>query len=164
MNMEARQEFLRSIGLLILRVGIGGYMATHGFGKLQMLLDRDFEMWGDPIYIGGPLSLMLAVMAEFFCALLVVLGVATRFTAIPVVITMAVAALHIHRADPWTMEEAAKRFFAGETEFPASKEMALLYLIPFLALIFTGAGRFSLDALLWPRLCARRAAGKSAAS
>ncbi len=161
MKMETRQELLRSIGLLILRVGFGGYMATHGFGKLQMLLDRDFEMWGDPIGIGGPPSLVLAVMAEFLCALLVVFGVATRFAAVPVVITMAVAALHIHGADPWTMEVAAKRFFAGETEFPASKEMAMLYLFPFLALIFTGAGRFSIDALLLPRLCARRGARSS---
>jgi uncharacterized membrane protein YphA (DoxX/SURF4 family) len=30
-----------------------------------------------------------------------------------------------------------------------SKEPALLFLIPFLALVFTGAGRFSIDGLIW---------------
>ena len=42
---------------------------------------------------------------------------------------MLVAAGLIHADDPW-----------------AKKEFALMYLLPFLALLFTGAGRFSLDA------------------
>jgi len=48
--MEAqRQGLTNSIGLLILRTGIGGCMLTHGFGKLQMLLVGDFDTFGDPI-------------------------------------------------------------------------------------------------------------------
>ncbi|HET6572215.1 MAG TPA: DoxX family protein, partial [Fimbriiglobus sp.] len=88
-------------------------------------------------------SLVGVTVAEFGCALLVVLGLATRLAAAVVVFSMAVAAFVVHANDPWTMG-------AG-----ASKEPALLYLVPFLALVFTGAGRLSLDGLIRSR---RRAA------
>jgi uncharacterized membrane protein YphA (DoxX/SURF4 family) len=54
------------------------------------------------------------------------------------------------------MGRAYEIFLAGETSYPASKEPALLYLIPFLALTFTGAGRFSIDGLLASRRHGRR--------
>lgn len=152
-----RQDFMRSIGLLILRVGIGGYMLTHGWGKLQMVLAGGFDQFGDPIGLGNRASLLLVMFAEFVCALLVVLGLATRFAAVPLVVTMAVAVLVAHGNDPWSMETAARRFMAGESQSWASREPALMYLIPFLALIFTGAGRFSIDALIAPRWRERRA-------
>jgi putative oxidoreductase len=94
----------------------------------------------------------------------VIVGLATRLAAIPVVIAMAVAAFVAHGADPWSMEKAAMAFFAGESKSWASKEPALLFLIPFLALAFTGAGRFSLDAVFGPKLAALRARRQSAAS
>ena len=163
--MEAnRQDVTTSIGLLILRVGIGAYMASHGLGKVRMLTSGQFEQFGDPIGIGSRLSLTLVAGAEFACALLVLVGLATRFAAIPVVIAMGVAAFVAHRADPWSMETAAMAFFSGASKSWASKEPALLYLIPFLALAFTGAGRFSLDALLGPRLREWREARRSASS
>ena len=52
----------------------------------------------------------------------------------PLLITMLVAALIIHAEDPW-----------------ARKELALLYAVPAIALIFTGAGRFSIDGLIWKK-------------
>jgi putative oxidoreductase len=150
--MEARrQDLTTSLGLLILRLGVGGFMLSHGWGKLQMLLAGKAEQFGDPLGLGPAPSLMLATGAEFLCALLVMVGFATRFAAVPLVITMAVAAFLVHRADPWSMGEAARLFMAGESKSWASKEPALLYMIPFLTLVFTGAGRFSMDALIWPR-------------
>lgn len=153
--MDTRwQGLMNSTGLLILRIGMGGYLATHGSGKLQMVLAGNFDQFGDPIRLGSGLSLVLVMIAEFFCALLVVLGLATRFAAIPVVIAMAVAAFVVHGGDPWTMGEGARLFTTGEAESWASKEPALLFLIGFLTLIFTGPGRFSLDALIarsWTR-------------
>jgi uncharacterized membrane protein YphA (DoxX/SURF4 family) len=50
------------------------------------------------------------------------------------------------------MQEGARLFVAKEAQSWASKEPAFLYMIPFLTLIFTGPGRFSLDALIWSRL------------
>jgi len=144
--MEAkRQDLMTSAGLLILRLGVGGFMLTHGWGKLQMVFGGEFDKFGDPLGIGTTLSLLGATAAEFFCALLVMAGFATRFAAAPIVFTMAVAAFGVHANDPWTMGQGA------------SKEPALLYLFPFLALIFTGAGKFSVDGLIWPWWRKRRA-------
>jgi putative oxidoreductase len=141
-----RQDVTTSLGLLALRVGVGCFMASHGWGKLQMALAG--AEFADPIGIGTTASLWLVVIAELVCALLVVVGLATRFAAPLVVFAMGVAAFVVHGADPWSMETAAR---LGS---PASKEPALLYLIPFLALALTGAGRYSLDA--W--IAGRRAA------
>jgi putative oxidoreductase len=151
--MDTRQNLANSVGLLILRLGVGGLMASHGCGKLQMLIAGQFDQMGDPIHIGAVASLVLVTGAEFFCAILVALGLGTRFAAAPVAFAMGVAALVVHGNDPWSMETAAKQFFAGESKTWFSKEPALLFLIPFLALIFTGAGRFSLDHLI---RCRRR--------
>jgi len=155
-----RQDRTVSIGLLILRLGVGGYLLTHGWGKLQMLLAGDFNKMGDPIGLGPVLSLILVTMAEFVAALLVMLGLATRFAAFLVVVSMSVAAFVALGSDPWTMDRGYVLFTTGQSKFWFSKEPALLYLIPFLALLFTGAGRFSFDALIWPRWRAHRAERK----
>jgi putative oxidoreductase len=140
------QDRGRSIGLLILRLGIGGFMAAHGWGKLGMVLRGDAAGFGDPIGLGPAVSLYLVTFAELICALLVVLGLGTRFVAAPVVFAMAVAAFVVHAQDPWTMGRGAELFLAGKAKMWSSKEPALLFLSAFLALIFTGPGAFSLDA------------------
>jgi putative oxidoreductase len=76
----------------------------------------------------------LTIFAEVFCSIAIILGLATRLVAIPLIITMSVAVFIIHADDPWQ-----------------KKEFALLYLVPFLTLVFTGAGRFSLDAVIKKR-------------
>lgn len=115
------------LGLLILRVGAGVLLMTHGVPKLMQLLEGNYQ-FADPIGVGPLASLILAVFAEFLCALLVVLGVKTRWVAVPPFITMMVAVLVVHSADPF-----------------GRKELALVYGVIFLALIFTGGGRYSFD-------------------
>ncbi len=123
-----------SFGLLLLRLAAGGMMAYgHGWKKLEKYGDL-VDRFPDPIGVGGPASLVLAIGAELGAAILVALGFATRLAAVPLVVTMAVAAFVIHADDPF-----------------GKKEFALIYLAPFLALLFTGAGRFSVDALVHRR-------------
>lgn len=153
---------MSSIGLLILRFGVGGFLAIHGWGKVQMVMNQQFEGFPDPFGLGPAASLILAAGAEFVCSILIMMGLLTRFAAIPIVITMLVAAFHAHGSDPWTSGEGAQLFMAGKSEFPKSKEPALINLFAFAALLFTGAGRFSLDAVLWPRWKARRARRRAA--
>jgi putative oxidoreductase len=128
-------------------------MATHGWGKMQMVVAGDFDKFGDPIGLGAGLSLVLTMLAEFGAALCVIFGFATRFAAAMVVFTMGVAAFVVHGNDPWTMTEGARLFMSKESQSWASKEPALLFLIPFLALIFTGAGSISIDGLIAFRRC-----------
>jgi putative oxidoreductase len=130
-----RRESLLSVGLLFLRLTTGGLMLwRHGSSKL-LNFGEYVEKFADPIGIGPAASLVLSVTAEFFCAIAVMLGFATRLAAIPLVINMGVAAFIVHSGDPW-----------------GRKEFALLYFIPFAFFIFSGAGRYSLDSVLSKRL------------
>ena len=117
-------------GLLILRIGISFFMARHGYDKLQNLLagSSDFP---DPLHIGGQLSLALTVLAEFFCSILLVLGLFTRFALIPLIICMVVIV-----------------FVVSAKESLDDKEHALLFLVAYIALFCTGAGKFSVDGLM----------------
>lgn len=119
---------LLDVGLLILRLGAGGLMLFgHGLKKALKYATLS-ETFSDPLGIGPVHSLNLAIFAEVVCAAMVMIGLATRVAAINVAGTMAVAAFIVHRADPWP-----------------KPELAIVYLVPFLVLVFTGAGRFSID-------------------
>jgi putative oxidoreductase len=102
-------------------------MLTHGLPKLQNLLGGNFE-FGDPIGIGATPSLFLAVIGEFICPILVIVGFKTRWATVPTIITMLVAALIVHGADPFHV-----------------KEKAILFLIAFVSVLMLGPGKYSLD-------------------
>ena len=116
-----------NLGLLLLRMGFGIMMLTHGIPKLLKMLSGDFS-FGDPIGVGETATLILAVLCEVFFPILVIIGFKTRLSAIPVIITMAGAAFVVHAADPFGI-----------------KEKAILYLIGFIAIALLGAGKYSVD-------------------
>lgn len=139
--METRREQLRSIGLLILRVGFCVFMINHGYGKFQSLRAGDFEKFADPMgMVDNRTALAIAVAGEFICPMLVAIGFLTRLAAIGPIVVMATAAFKVHANDPWFMGAPGP-----------NKEPAMLFLIVFVALFFTGAGRLSVDGMLWPR-------------
>lgn len=119
----------RDFGLLLLRVAFGVLMLLHGWGKLQDLIGGGGAGFPDPLGVGPQLSLAMAVFAEFFCALALVLGFVTRLALVPLIATMAVAFFLVHGGDPFDQ-----------------RELALIYLAAFVGLLFTGPGRYSLDA------------------
>lgn len=129
-----------NLGLFVVRVGVGGLLAVgHGYGKMfgggfgpGEALVGGLEQLGVPAPL---LSAWLTTIAEFVGASLLALGLFTRPAALMVAINMAVAAFVGHQHDP---------VFGA----PPSKELALLYLLPSVMLLFTGAGRISIDALL----------------
>jgi putative oxidoreductase len=125
-----RRDLFNDIGLLIMRLVFGGTMLLgHGYGKI-MAYGQKAASFPDPIGLGGATSMALAIFAEFFCSILIILGLATRFAALPLVITMAVAFFIFHSADPF-----------------GKKELALLFMAAFSTLFLTGGGRFSIDGL-----------------
>ncbi|MFA7448965.1 MAG: DoxX family protein [Weeksellaceae bacterium] len=117
-----------SIALLLLRVAMGGMMLTHGLGKLTMLFGNDPIAFPDPLGIGLTASLALAVFAEVVCSIFLIFGLATRFSAIILVVTMLIAAFIVH----------------GEDDF-GRKELALLYLLNYVVIAKVGAGKYSID-------------------
>ena len=115
------------VALLILRVGSSLMMVTHDWPKIANFSEY-LNRFADPLGLGPALSLQGAIFAEFFCAILVALGLLTRVAVIPLIFTMAVAAFIVHGGDPF-----------------GDKELSLLYLVIYAVLFITGPGKYSLD-------------------
>lgn len=119
------------IGLLILRVVFAGMLCfRHGWGKL-MSFSTVAMGFPDPYHLGSKVSLGLAVFAEVFCALFVLVGIATRFACIPLIITFLTIFFVVLGAMPF-----------------GQRELSLLYLTVFVVIAFVGPGNFSLDHLM----------------
>lgn len=118
--------------LLMYRTLVGASMAfAHGLPKLQKLMAGGEIKFYSFLGMGPEISLVLAVGAEFFASIFLILGLFTRFSLIPLIITMGVAAFLIHGDDPYS-----------------KMEMALIYFGSYLLLLFTGPGKYSLDSLI----------------
>lgn len=119
-----------TISMLLLRVGLGLMMLPHGYQKLIHFADRA-SRFADPFHIGNSTSMALAIFAEFFCSVFIVLGLFTRLATIPLIIAMSVALFHSHGGDI---------FGAGEK--------AALYLVGYFAILLMGPGKVSADRLI----------------
>lgn len=116
------------LGLLLLRVGAGGAMIyQHGWPKLAAFGER-MDTFSDPLGLGPAVSLTLIVFAEFVCAALVVLGLWTRLATIPLIIGMGVIVFIVQADAPF-----------------GKKEMALLYMVVFTAILLMGSGRYAVN-------------------
>lgn len=124
--METRKNI--DFSLLLLRLTAGGIMlAAHGWSKF-LAYQKMSATFPDPFGVGSAVSLGLVVFAEFICAALVAIGLFTRLAAIPLIVTMVVAAFHIHAADPWK-----------------KKELAVIYLVMYVVIFLMGPGKYSLQ-------------------
>ena len=124
------------LAALILRIGFGGYMLMgHGLSKLSKLMAGGEIKFSSILGMSPTVSLGLAVFAEFFACIMIIIRYKTRLAAIPMIITMAVAALMVHGGDPFFMQKASG----------GSKEPAMIYLIGFVAIYLLGSGKYSLD-------------------
>jgi len=105
-------------------------MIPHGFKKLMTFAAKS-PAFSDPFHIGGPASMSLTIFAEFFCAIFILAGLMTRLACIPLIIAMSVAIFYAHHG---------KVFGDGQD--------ATLFLAGYLALLFTGPGKISIDRLI----------------
>ena len=118
----------QDLALLALRFS-GGFLMLylHGWKKLVgwAQLKNTFP---DPLGIGSQLSLAGTIFTEVFCALFIILGIATRYASIPLIFTMLVAVFIVHGPDPM-----------------AKKELGLVFLTIYIALWAYGGGQLGLD-------------------
>lgn len=124
------------LGLFLIRLILGIVLMYHGSQKI-------FGWFGGPgiagfagflekLQVPVPLiSAWMAACAEFFGGLLILIGLGTRLIAIPVVITMLVAIITVHR-----------HAFGSEN---GGMEFPLTLAVVTAGIALTGAGRFSLD-------------------
>lgn len=125
--MLTANEKTMSLGLLLLRVAFGCLMMVHGIQKV-MGFSTLSEGFADPIGVGSYVSLILAIGAELGCSVLLIIGLFTRLSLIPLAITMGVALFIVHGGDEWK-----------------TKELAAVYLVAYIGLFVAGPGRFSVD-------------------
>ena len=116
--------------LLIARITIAILMLSHGIPKLA-LFNHTPVPFVDFLGMGSTVSLALTVFAEVGCSILILFGMGTRFATIPLIITMAVAVLYVHGADPL-----------------AKQEPGIHYLLTYILLLMMGSGKYSVDHLL----------------
>lgn len=124
-------------GILFLRIGIGfAFIFVHGWGKIM----GGPELWGK---IGGSMANLgitfapvfwgfMASISEFGGGILILLGLFTRPASAFMAFTMLVAFMqHTSKLDPWNRAIYPMEMFAV-----------------FMALLFIGAGKYSIDALI----------------
>jgi putative oxidoreductase len=124
-----------SVGLLILRVGAGGgLLLLHGIAKL-VEIDRLTAFVSQRVSpTGAPVLAWLMALSEVAGSVLVMAGFATRLAALAVMATTLIAVSVAQLNDPYY-----------------TQERAALYLLAFLTLLCTGAGKFSIDGVLGER-------------
>ncbi len=119
-----------NFGMLMLRLGLGILLLHHGYDKLvhfNTMKDHFTNFLG----MGSTLSLTLDIFAEFFCSILVILGLFSRLAVIPIAIAMSVALFSAHHLDVF-----------------ATGEKAAIYLVCAITLFFCGPGKISVDGMI----------------
>jgi putative oxidoreductase len=136
----ANTSATHDLGLLLVRLILGIVLMFHGSQKLFGWFDgpgmEGFTEYLTKLDIPMPeASAYLSAITEFAGGALLVLGLLTRLVAVPVVVNMLVAVVAVH----------AHEFAAAK----GGMEYALMLCVVALAIVFTCAGRFSLDGCLW---------------
>ncbi|HEV2749989.1 MAG TPA: DoxX family protein [Gemmatimonadales bacterium] len=125
------------LGALMLRVALGTAFIAHGRGKLKD--PAAFAGFLRQIRVPAPLlNAWIVALLETVGAVLLILGVATRVLALGLAIDMVVALA--------TVRIGKARFTSGPQG--GGWELEFLLMAGALALVFTGGGRFALDAWL----------------
>jgi putative oxidoreductase len=135
MMLEKYKDFLRNtdLGLLVLRLNVGGLMlfhgihkAVHGVGGIAGML----AALGLPTFIAYG-----SLLCELVASAMIVMGVWTRAAAAALAANMVVAILMAHTDVLFTIDPNTGGW---GVELPA------LYLLGALALCFMGGGRYAL--------------------
>jgi uncharacterized membrane protein YphA (DoxX/SURF4 family) len=166
----SRLKYLDGLAPLALRLYLVPVFWMAGTKKLAGI-DSTIEWFGNPEWgLGLPFPTALAYLAaytEAVGAMLLLLGLATRWISIPLMITMVVAAVTVHWGHGWAAiadsgsQEVAVRLGAakdllrehGNYAWLTEKgslvilnngiEFAATYFVMLLSLLFTGGGRFT---------------------
>jgi len=120
------------VALLVLRVAIGILMLNHGIPKIRKLLSPEPIQFFSTFGLSEKNSLIAAAFVEVFFSTLLILGLGTRLAVIPLLLTMVTAAFHTLKSFPFD-----------------KKEVPVLFLLIYTAILLSGSGKFSLDYLIF---------------
>lgn len=115
------------LGLLILRISIGGLMLFHGVSKILhgiSFLTDNMGVIGYAVYIG-----------EVLAPLAILLGWRTKIASVIFAINCIVAVAVAHSGEIFSISDHGGY----------ALELLMLYLLGSVALVFTGAGRYAVS-------------------
>ena len=127
-----------SLFLLAVRIIFGILLMNHGIQKWSNFQELSMT-FPDPLGIGSPLSLGLAIFGELVCSMGFIIGFLYRLAMIPMIFTMSVAFFVIHANDVFVV-----------------KELAFIYLVVFILMYIAGPGNFSIDYFMGNQLIKRK--------
>ena len=118
---------LTDLALAILRISASALMLTHGIPKIERLFADTIE-FPDPLGVGAPTSLTLALIGEVIAPIFIIIGFRTKLASLLPISVMLVAFFFVHLNDPI-----------------GKQEKALLYLAVFITIFLAGPGKYSID-------------------
>ena len=129
-------EYIPPLGLRLLLAyefwvaGVEKFKGMNWFADVQSDFPFPFN------YVPPEISWQLSTWFELFGAIALVLGLATRFVSLSLIVLTVVAWAAIHSA-------------SGYNVCDNGYKLPLIYLIMFIPLLFSGAGKLSLDHIIW---------------
>ena len=118
-----------NIGILILRITVGGLLLLHGIHKISDGIEKQIQLLSSN---GIPGQLMYFVyISEIVAPVLLIMGVFTRISALTIVVTM-ITIIYVIPAP----------LFGLDNHGASVIESQLFYLFIPVALFFTGPGRY----------------------
>lgn len=112
------------------------------FGSIQDNFPWPFN------HIPAEISWFMAAWGEYLFAILLLLGLFTRFAAVSLLVITAVATAAVHWPESYSSLSQLWEGYAISNKGAGNFKLPLLFVILLLPLIFSGPGKFSLDHLL----------------
>lgn len=137
--LESTGAYIAPLGLRLFLAyefwlaGVEKYNGTNWFADIQSSFPFPFDM------VPAEVSWQLSTWFELVGAVALVLGLATRFFSMSLVILTLVAWVAVHAGNGYNVCDNGYK-------------LLLVYLIMFVPLIFNGAGKASLDDLIWKQV------------
>ncbi|QSX35831.1 HvfX family Cu-binding RiPP maturation protein [Shewanella sedimentimangrovi] len=116
-----------SSGPLLLRLYLAPILLQAGYNKLSHFEDT-VAWFANPDWgLGLPFPELMAALAagsEFFGAILLLLGLGTRLIAVPLMVTMLVAAITVHWGNGWLAIADPSSWLANEQVMASAERLA----------------------------------------
>ena len=141
----------RQVAPLFLRLAVGfGFMA-HGWAKLSRG-PEGFAKLLTLLHVPFPhIMAWISVLIEILGGMAIFAGIFVSLSALPLICTMLVAMFSIHIHYGYSSINTIGLTAKGPLFGPPGYEINLLYIAALIALVISGAGKFSLDAAMAKR-------------
>lgn len=138
-HLEAIGGYIPQLGLRLFLAyefwlaGVEKYSGTNWFANIQSDFPFPFNL------IAPEISWQLSTWFELIGAAALVLGLATRFFSVSLIVLTIVAWAAIHAGNGYNVCDNGYK-------------LPLMYLLMFIPLLFNGAGKASMDHFIWKRI------------